>query len=124
MWHIHKIYIVSQHEQTSAVGLVVEFSPATREARVRFPDCAAFLKRMICGKFTESIPPAGIEPATLRYLLTLQSNALPIELQRVEAVTSQLLSLPPYWVLCFSVKSILGRIRTCNPLIRSQMLFR
>ena len=34
----------------------------------------------------KSIPPAGIEPATLRYLLTLQSNALPIELQRVEVI--------------------------------------
>jgi hypothetical protein len=28
--------------KASAVGLVVEFSPATREARVRFPDCAKF----------------------------------------------------------------------------------
>jgi hypothetical protein len=32
----------------SAVGLVVEFSPATREARVRFPDCAMFLWQGRC----------------------------------------------------------------------------
>ena len=29
--------------ETSNVGSVVEFSPATREARVRFPDVAIFL---------------------------------------------------------------------------------
>ena len=29
--------------QSSVVGLVVEFSPATRETRVRFPDYAIFL---------------------------------------------------------------------------------
>ena len=29
--------------QTSNVGSVVEFSPATREARVRFPDVASFV---------------------------------------------------------------------------------
>ena len=34
---------VTQWRRTSNVGSVVEFSPATREARVRFPDVADFL---------------------------------------------------------------------------------
>jgi hypothetical protein len=42
MQYSTKFYLLSF---ASAVGLVVEFSPATREARVRFPDCAMFFSK-------------------------------------------------------------------------------
>ena len=39
VWYIN---IIRQPVTSSNVGSVVEFSPATREARVRFPDVAIF----------------------------------------------------------------------------------
>ena len=42
------VFDLSVLYSTSNVGSVVEFSPATREARVRFPDVASFVLRFKC----------------------------------------------------------------------------
>ena len=47
------------------VGLVVEFSPATRGARVRFPDDAVLFSQELEQKYLE-VP--GIDPGTSRML--------------------------------------------------------
>ena len=82
--------------RTRAVGLVVEFSPATREARVRFPDCAKFLScfvGVIQGRF------ADLETAKLRRTISAKKwepvRQLPQALRKTQKTRRAQLAKPP-----------------------------